>query len=223
VSSRPAPQDSRRQREARTARHRLYPVTVVYSGYALLVLGLGLRSHHVVLVIAFFTLGMVSWTFIEYLVHRYILHGIFPDGPGVQHYLHKSFDHLHEEHHARPWDGHHVNGTLRDTAIFVIPAAVLSWLAPIYTLPVLIAGIVQSYIVEEWIHHSVHFCNFHNRYFQYIKRHHLYHHSPSGSEAGYGLTNDFWDVVMKTHYPADVRRSLHGGRGGRPDKTSTSH
>jgi len=206
-----SPADLRRKREARIARHRLYPVTTVYSAYSLTVLVLALRSSRVALVI--FASGVVAWTLMEYLVHRYILHGRFPDGGGLRHFLHKAFDHLHEEHHARPWDGRHVNGTLRDTAMYVAPVAALSLLAPIHTAPVFVAGILQSYIAEEWVHHSVHFCDFRNRYFQYIRRHHLYHHSPSGSEAGYGLTNDFWDMVLNTHYPADIRRELHAARG----------
>ena len=41
-----------------------------------------------------------------------------------------------------------------------------------------VAGILQAYVVEEWVHHSVHFYQFENLYFRYIKRHHLYHHSP---------------------------------------------
>jgi hypothetical protein len=45
-------------------------------------------------------------------------------------------------------------------------------------------GLLQAYIAEEWVHHSVHFCQFKGKYFQYIKRHHLYHHSPKGAGVG---------------------------------------
>jgi sterol desaturase/sphingolipid hydroxylase (fatty acid hydroxylase superfamily) len=59
------------------------------------------------------------------------------------------------------------------------------------------------------VHHSVHFCRFKNRYFRYIRRHHLYHHSPKGSEAGYGLTNGIWDIVYSTRFPEPIRRALY--------------
>jgi sterol desaturase/sphingolipid hydroxylase (fatty acid hydroxylase superfamily) len=127
----------------------------------------------------------------------------------VQHLLHKYFDHLHLEHHARPWDGNHVSGTIRDTLPVASVMALLSFLAPVYTAPVFVAGVLQSYILEEWVHHSVHFCDFDGRYFQYIKRHHLYHHSPKGIEVGYGLTSGFWDVVWQTRIPASERRALY--------------
>ena len=99
-------------REAAKARGRLYPATVLYTAYTLALLGVGRPPARTSWPrLAFFAGGIAAWTLIEYFVHRYILHGRFPDGPGVvQHFLHKRFDHLHWEHHARPWDGNHING-----------------------------------------------------------------------------------------------------------------
>lgn len=205
------PAGTRRAIEARKARHRLYPVTAVYTLGSLTMLFFALVSGHWQRGLVFYALGFVAWTWIEYEVHRYILHGRFPDGPGlVRHFLHKNFDHLHWEHHARPWDGNHVNGTLKDTGLFVAFLLALSLLFPSWTASMLIAGVIQAYIIEEWVHHSVHFARFKNRYFRYIRRHHLYHHSPKGSEAGYGLTNGFWDVVYATRFSAQIRRALYG-------------
>jgi hypothetical protein len=202
--------EPRRQREARKARRRLYPVSLLYSAYALSVFVLALRTRHRGLAALFFAAGAAAWTLVEYAVHRYVLHGRFPAGRGiVGDLLHKYFDHLHWEHHARPWDGNHVNGTIRDTLPFAALFAGLSFLAPLYTLPVMVAGVLQAYIAEEWVHHSVHFYNLRNRYFQYIKRHHLYHHSPKGGNVGYGLTNGFWDIVFETRIPASERRLLY--------------
>jgi sterol desaturase/sphingolipid hydroxylase (fatty acid hydroxylase superfamily) len=58
----------------------------------------------------------------------------------------------------------------------------------------------------------VHFYHFRNRYFRYIRRHHLYHHSPKGSEVGYGLTSGFWDVIWGTRIPEADRRALYAYR-----------
>jgi 4-hydroxysphinganine ceramide fatty acyl 2-hydroxylase len=201
----------RRRIEARKARTRLYPVTAVYTLGSLAMLGFCLASEQVARGLVFYALGFVVWTWVEYEVHRHILHGRFPDGPGLlQHFLHENFDHLHWEHHARPWDGNHVNGTLKDTGLFAALLLSGSLLFPPWTASMLIAGVIQAYIIEEWVHHSVHFCRFTNRYFRYIRRHHLYHHSPKGSEAGYGLTNGFWDVVYGTRFSEKIRRALHG-------------
>jgi cyclopropane-fatty-acyl-phospholipid synthase len=205
----------RKREQAAIARRRLYPVSLSYSVYAAVVLALALAAGRPSRALVFFAAGFFAWTLLEYLVHRYILHGRFPDGPGVvQHFMHRTFDHLHLEHHARPWDGRHVNGTIKDTGPFVFVLAALSWLGAVDGAPVLVAGLLQAYILEEWVHHSVHFSEFDNPYFRYIKRHHLFHHSPRGSQAGYGLTNGFWDIVLRTRFPQSVRRALYARRAG---------
>jgi dihydroceramide fatty acyl 2-hydroxylase len=212
------PSGIRRQVEAHKARRRLYPVSFLYTLYSVGVMAYAMKSGHFALALAFFAAGVAVWTYVEYLVHRYILHGRFPDGPGFyRHFLHRYFDHLHWEHHKRPWDGNHINGTIEDTLPFVGPVALLFFLAPVHTLPAFLAGFIQAYIVEEWVHHSVHFCQFKGRYFQYIKRHHLYHHSPKGSEVAFGLTNGFWDVACETRIPSAIREALYAPL--RSDKT----
>jgi len=196
--------------EARKARHRLYPVSIVYSLFSVSVFALAL-GRRPGLAIASYALGVGFWTAVEYWVHRYILHGRFPDGPGFfRHFLHTYFDHLHWEHHKRPWDGNHINGTMADTLPFLGPLALVSNLLPVETLSTFLAGLMQAYIVEEWVHHSVHFCRFRGRYFRYIKRHHLYHHSPKGMKVAYGLSNGLWDVVCRTRIPLAIRRALYG-------------
>jgi sterol desaturase/sphingolipid hydroxylase (fatty acid hydroxylase superfamily) len=86
----------------------------------------------------------------------------------------------------------------------------------------LVAGLLVAYVCEEWVHHSVHFYRFDNRYFEYIRRHHLYHHSPKGMEVGFGLTNGFWDIVWDTRIPEAERAGLYAkmhqrSREGRPE------
>ena len=199
-----------KRQQARISRHRLYPMTVFYTLYALAVLFFALRSSHPLVAIIFYAFGLPVWTLVEYLFHRFVLHGRFASGKGIiRKFLHERLDPLHWEHHARPFDGHHINGELRDLLPLFFVAAPVSFIAPVYTLPVLLAGVVQCYVVEEWVHHSVHFYNFRSPYFRYIKRHHFYHHSPKGIEKGYGLTNGFWDIIFKTRYPAPVRDALY--------------
>jgi sterol desaturase/sphingolipid hydroxylase (fatty acid hydroxylase superfamily) len=200
----------RREVEARRSRHRLYPVSVLYTLSCLTILVCALRSARPFLGAASYALGLVAWTWLEYFIHRRILHGRFPDGPGLaRHVLHKAFDHLHWEHHKRPWDGNHINGTIKDSLPLVGPIVALSFLAPVWSLPTFLAGVLQAAMIEEWVHHSVHFYNFDNLYFRYIKRHHLYHHSPKGMNIAYGLTNGFWDIVYDTRISADVRQALY--------------
>jgi Fatty acid hydroxylase superfamily len=203
----------RLRREAVKARRRLYPGTAFYTTYSLALLWLGLRSSQRLMALWYFSGGIAAWTMLEYVVHRYVLHGRFPEGRGpVRWFTHKYFDPLHWEHHARPWDGEHINGRIRDTLPFAALFAAVASLAPLETAPMFVAGLLQAYVIEEWVHHSVHFYHFRNRYFRYIRRHHLYHHSPKGSEVGYGLTSAFWDVIWGTRIPESDRRALYSYR-----------
>lgn len=105
-----------------------------------------------------------------------------PDGPGaLRRFLHRRFDDLHWRHYRQPWNAEHVNGTIRDTGPFAAVLVAASFLAPWATLPLLVAGVLQSYVMEEWIHQSVHFYAFHGRYFRELKRQHLYHHTPAAA------------------------------------------
>ena len=201
--------------EVQKARRRLYPVSILYSLFSFAVMAVALQRRPFV-AIAFYALGIAFWTALEYWSHRYILHVDWPDGPGFfEHLLHKYFDHLHNEHHKRPWDGNHINGTIGDTLAIVAVLALLSLLFPIETMGAWLAGLLHSYIAEEWVHLSVHFFRFRNPYFRYIRRHHLYHHSPKGVGVAYGLSNGFWDIVYGTRIPPAIRRALHERRVGR--------
>ena len=204
------PASRRRAENGRIARHRLYGVSALYTTLGMVMLGLGLTHGNPARVLAWYGGGVAFWTLAEYLVHRYVLHGTFPDGPGIwRHFLHTRFDHLHIQHHARPFDGNHISGTIRDTLPFTLPAMLLSFLAPPFTASMVMVGFLQSYIVEEWVHQTVHFYDLPGPYFRYIRRHHLFHHSPVGKDVAYGLSNGFWDVICDTRIPIEIRQALY--------------
>jgi sterol desaturase/sphingolipid hydroxylase (fatty acid hydroxylase superfamily) len=178
-----------KRHQAALARYRLYSLTVFYTLFAFLMVIIG--------------------TLIEYLFHRYVLHGRFPPGKGIiRRFLHERFDPLHWDHHMRPFDGRHISGELKDILPLFFFAAPISLFFPIYTAPVLLAGVVQSYVAEEWLHYALHFWNSRFPLFRRIKKYNLYHHSPRGIDKGYGITTRFWDGVFDTRYPKVVRRSL---------------
>lgn len=198
-----------KREQARISRKSLYNTTAFYTTYSMAVLYFTLRSKHPIVGFVFYVTGLASYTLIEYLSHRWMFHYQFRDVPGIEHYLHKIFDSIHNGHHANPLDGHHISGRLRDLLPLFVVAAPLSYIAPIYTLPIMLAGNVQGYIITEWIHHSMHFYKFRDPYFRYARRHHFYHHSPKGIGRGYGVTNGFWDIIFKSRYPDHVRWALH--------------
>ena len=194
--------------EDRKARRRLYPVTAAYTVYFLVVLALAVRAGHPVRALGFVAVGAATWTLAEYLSHRFLFHVAFPRGKGfVRNLLHHLFDAAHVDHHARPWDGYHINGHL-DTLFVAGVLVPLSYLGPSGSAEVAVAALFACYVGEEWAHHAMHFWNFRWRYFRYLRARHLYHHSRHGGGTAFGITSDFWDKVFGTRIPAPQRQRL---------------
>jgi sterol desaturase/sphingolipid hydroxylase (fatty acid hydroxylase superfamily) len=205
------PGHEQRQSERVKARLYLLPTTLVYTTYATTMLVLVLRSTHPLAGALWFVAGMLLWTPLEYVAHRYVLHGNFPpSGNPLRDLLHRAFDETHVEHHRKPWAARHLSGSLKTTLPIVLVWNVLAFLAPWYTAPSLVAGVVLTYVMEEWVHYAVHFEDFGGPYWTYIRRHHMYHHSKIGSEVAFGLTNGVWDVVCDTRIPEAHRQALYG-------------
>jgi Fatty acid hydroxylase len=200
------------RRQAAIARYRLYPLTIFYTLFAIVVLTIAFSSTHIWTTIAFFSAGCATWTLVEYLFHRYVLHGRFPPGKGlIWRFLHERLDQLHWDHHMRPFDGRHISGELKDILPLFFLAGPISTFFPFYTAPVLLAGVVQSYVAEEWLHYALHLSNSKSPLFRPMKKYHLHHHSPHGIDKAYGITTCFRDGVSRAQFPEDVRRSLGKG------------
>jgi sterol desaturase/sphingolipid hydroxylase (fatty acid hydroxylase superfamily) len=127
--------------------------------------------------------GLIGWSLLEYLLHRFVLHGPQP------------FRAWHLEHHQRP---RALIGT--PTAISVglilglmfLPMLVLAgpWRASGFTL-----GVAIGYLTYAWTHHALHHWRTDGAWLKSCKRQHAVHH---GSHKGcqYGVTTAFWDRVF---------------------------
>ena len=195
----------------RRARGRLYPVTAIYYGYLLVLLIMAARSSQALRALLFALPAIPAWTLVEYMSHRYMMHVAFPKGATLSsRILHHLFDASHADHHARPWDGFHINGHLDTLMVFAFVAPA-SFLAPAYTLSVSVAVFFACYATEEWLHHAMHFWNYDWSYLQYVRRRHLYHHSRHGVGVAYGITSGIWDTVFGTRIPEAERQRLRRG------------
>lgn len=140
-------------------------------------------------ILGFALAGLATWTLVEYLLHRFVLHGLQP------------FRAWHAEHHRRP---RALIGTptilsaALITALVFIPAFVLSdlWRAAALTF-----GLLTGYLVYAIVHHATHHWHGDLAWLRAVKRHHALHHSPVAAPARYGVTSAFWDVVFRTNDP----------------------
>ncbi|MCS6981250.1 MAG: sterol desaturase family protein [Flavobacteriales bacterium] len=140
-------------------------------------------------------LGLAAWTLFEYSLHRWVFH--YSSHSAWSQRLHFI---IHGVHHDYP------NDALRLVMppVVSVPLAIL-----IYGLSRLVwgavpglafyAGFVMGYLVYDNLHYAVHHFNFRNRWFQRLKRHHMWHHYRDPSR-GFGFTSGFWDWVFGTDF-----------------------
>ena len=127
--------------------------------------------------------GIVTWTFLEYLLHRVVLHHIPP------------FKGLHNLHHARPLD---LIGTPSwiSAALFFGLWLVLAHEIQPYLAGGVTAGLMLGYLGYVFMHHAVH--KLQSRpgswLFDAKVRHALHHHSPA--PCNFGVSTGFWDTVF---------------------------
>ena len=72
-----------KREQSRIVQRRFYPLTVFYTTYSPIVTLFGLRNGRPWIGIVFYLTGIPVWSLVEYLFHRYVLHGRFPRGQGL--------------------------------------------------------------------------------------------------------------------------------------------
>jgi cyclopropane-fatty-acyl-phospholipid synthase len=146
--------------------------------------------------------GLISWSAIEYVLHRFILHGLPP------------FSGWHAKHHQRPaaliCTPTLLSAALVTTLVF-LPAMALTNLWDACTLTL---GILTGYLAYATTHHAIHYWHFDNVWLKQRKRWHMLHHH-SENHACYGVTSTFWDYAFKS---IPLKSSAHTAR-----KTTTNN
>jgi sterol desaturase/sphingolipid hydroxylase (fatty acid hydroxylase superfamily) len=128
--------------------------------------------------------GVGLWTFIEYLVHRFLFHR----AP----ILHD----LHEAHHAAPDDliGAPIWASLPIALVILVSSILLLGTAAGGGLT---AGLVAGYVWYISVHHLAHHGRLHGlRYLYRVRRRHAVHHSCD--IGNFGVSTGFWDRVFGT-------------------------
>ena len=142
------------------------------------------------LMLSWAVLGVMAWSLIEYLLHRFVLHGLAP------------FSHWHEQHHQRP------------RALICLPTACsaslllalilgpsVQWLSLASALA-LTWGVLVGYAAYTWVHHATHHAHLQSPWFRRLKIHHALHHAlyqKWGRAGGYfGVTSSLWDRIFRT-------------------------
>lgn len=139
--------------------------------------------------------GLFVWTFVEYIMHRFVFHYVPKQKWALR--LHFIF---HGVHHDYPNDLKRL--VLPPSAS--IPLALGFYflfnaiLPPTYVyafFPAFIGG----YLVYDMTHYAIHHFNFKSGIWQKIKKHHMLHHYQDPTR-GYGVSSSLWDNIFRSRF-----------------------
>ena len=140
----------------------------------------------------FFLLGLLFWTWIEYIMHRYVFH--YPATTKVGKYLVFLF---HGIHHDDPQDPTRlvmppvVSLVLGIVFFFIFQAVLEEKSEPFFS------GFIAGYLVYDFMHFAIHHFKPVTQVGKSIKENHMKHHFIEHG-AKWGVSSPFWDHVYRT-------------------------
>lgn len=146
--------------------------------------------------IFFFMVGVFSWTFLEYMIHRFW-------GHSKKKKTLNPFTPEHRRHHA---EFNYFAPAWKKGLAAVVVLAVLTLLVGlpfgwvngfVYAL-----GVAGMYVVYEAIHSLAHKRPPINAYGRWFRMHHFYHHFRS-PKSNHGVSSPLWDLVFGTYVKVD--------------------
>jgi dihydroceramide fatty acyl 2-hydroxylase len=142
----------------------------------------------------YIVLGVGSWTLIEYLLHRFVLH-VRPHTLAIR----RTIERLHLGHHREPWDEAKITVPVYGSLPIAIALAglfkVLSGSWEIAAL--LMIGSIGGYLSYEMVHFQIHCHATRGRWLRRRRRHHFFHHFKDQRHC-FGVTTPLWDWVFGT-------------------------
>ena len=145
--------------------------------------------------------GILSWTLIEYGLHRFVFHYNARSERGR-----KLLYAAHLSHHENPRERSRLLSSLLvslpiATAYFLLARiASGSWHAATF----LFAGLTAGYLGYEWLHFQAHHRRPRLRLFRYLRRYHLLHHHQT-PDLRFGVTSPLFDLLLGTFRPLSSR------------------
>ena len=143
---------------------------------------------------ALMALGLLMWTLIEYLLHRFLLHAR-PQAPALLALVEK----LHLGHHRNPHDESKITVPL--SCSLPIACSLLglfrlmtgSW----QVAALLLSGSIAGYLYYEAVHFWIHCGARPKHWLNHQRANHLSHHG-KGQMSCFGVTTQVWDLILGT-------------------------
>jgi sterol desaturase/sphingolipid hydroxylase (fatty acid hydroxylase superfamily) len=143
-------------------------------------------------------LGVLTWTLLEYLIHRFMGHDRrFRRTPfGVEHIRH----HIEGNYFAPTW-----KKLIAASIVATVVAGPAILVAGTTMGTAYVAGVITFYGIYEWLHRREHTHAGIGPYGRWVRRHHFHHHFVDG-RMNHGVTTPLWDFVFGTYEQPTVIR-----------------
>ncbi len=146
------------------------------------------------LIIFVFLLGLFSWTFFEYIMHRFVFH-LVSENPRAQ----KISYVLHGNHHEFPRDRQRlfmppVPSLIISSVIFLLMYGLMANYVFIF-----FPGFLLGYLIYGSMHYAIHAWHPPFKWMKPIWRNHHLHHYKS-DDHGFGVSTHFWDRIFGTGF-----------------------
>lgn len=151
--------------------------------------------------------GILCWSLVEYLLHRYLGHEI---NTRVR------FRKEHLKHHFI--ENYFAPTKVKALVAFIVVAGITLTLTPLLGARLAVSFALSFtcfYLFYEFLHRSLHEHQFRSNWLRTLQSHHLHHHQRA-VVGNYGVTSPLWDRVFGTYQSA----CLSGGSCG--DESSHS-
>lgn len=186
-----------------TRTHFAFPVILYFSLAAFVLLyGILVKDINVFSRIYLFPLGIIFFTLIEYLIHRFIFH--FKTETEKERNLQYT---IHGVHHEFPKD----KDRLVMPPILSIVLAVFFYFLFKITMGdntyIFYPGVVAGYSIYLLIHFAVHRYRPPNNFFKYLWKHHSLHHYKS-TDAYFSVSFPVWDYIFGTIPPGKQDKAI---------------
>lgn len=166
-----------------------YPASLLVSGLgAALVLAVLMETGLPVwLALGMMGAGLSAWTLLEYLLHRFLLHGVEP------------FQAWHGQHHLMPGE------PIRIPLAFSVPLMLAMLVLPSLLLrnvalgAAVSIGLLVGEIAQQTVHRRLH-AEGGGRWLGVLRAAHAFHHHQD-SRLGFGTLSRFWDRCFGTAPP----------------------
>lgn len=139
--------------------------------------------------------GAVAWTFLEYVIHRWLGHDPrYRGNPfGVEHVRHHSEGNYFAPNHKKA----------AAAAVVALALGVPAALVAGRHGAVFVGGLLVMYAAYEVLHRREHTHAGIGRYGRWARRHHFHHHFVD-PRTNHGVTTPIWDLVFGTYRRPEV-------------------